>query len=91
MEFVHAHKNCLVTQGEIGLDTESWDAALKNTLRQAPNVILMDEIRDRETMGRAIAFAETANLCRRTLHANRAKQALDRISNFFQKIGAPSC
>jgi twitching motility protein PilU len=83
VEFVHAHKNCVVTQREVGLDTESWGAALKNTLRQAPDVILMGEIRDRETMEHAVAFAETGHLCMATLHANSANQALDRIINFF--------
>jgi twitching motility protein PilU len=80
---VHPHKNCIVTQREVGLDTDSWEAALKNTLRQAPDVILMGEIRDRETMDHAIAFAETGHLCLATLHANSANQALDRIINFF--------
>jgi twitching motility protein PilU len=83
VEFVHAHKNCVVTQREVGLDTDSWDAALKNTLRQAPDVILMGEIRDRETMEHAVAFSETGHLCLATLHANSANQALDRIINFF--------
>ncbi|UUX96233.1 PilT/PilU family type 4a pilus ATPase [Aquabacterium sp. J223] len=83
VEFVHPHKNCIVTQREIGIDTESWEAALKNTLRQAPDVILMGEIRDRETMEHAVAFAETGHLCMATLHANSANQALDRIINFF--------
>ena len=83
VEFVHPHKNCVVTQREVGLDTDSWDVALKNTLRQAPDVILMGEIRDRETMELAIAFAETGHLCLATLHANSANQALDRIINFF--------
>jgi twitching motility protein PilU len=83
VEFVHAHKNCVITQREVGLDTDSWDAALKNTLRQAPDVILMGEIRDRETMEHAIAFAETGHLCMATLHANSANQALDRVINFF--------
>jgi twitching motility protein PilU len=83
VEFVHAHKNCVVTQREVGLDTDSWGAALKNTLRQAPDVILMGEIRDRETMEHAVAFAETGHLCLATLHANSANQALDRIINFF--------
>jgi twitching motility protein PilU len=73
----------VVTQREIGLDTESWEAALKNTLRQAPDVILMGEIRDRETMEHAIAFSETGHLCMATLHANSANQALDRVINFF--------
>ncbi len=83
IEFVHPHKNCVVTQREVGTDTDSWDAALKNTLRQAPDVILMGEIRDRETMEHAVAFAETGHLCLATLHANSANQALDRIVNFF--------
>jgi len=83
IEFVHPHKNCIVTQREVGLDTDNWEAALKNTLRQAPDVILMGEIRDRETMEHAVAFAETGHLCMATLHANSANQALDRIINFF--------
>src|SRR5215510_6555384 len=83
IEYVHEHKNCLITQREVGVDTESWEAALKNTLRQAPDVILIGEIRDRETMEHAIAFAETGHLCMGTLHANSANQALDRIINFF--------
>jgi len=83
IEFVHAHKNCVVTQREVGIDTDSWGAALKNTLRQAPDVILMGEIRDRETMELAIAFAETGHLCLATLHANSTNQAIDRIINFF--------
>ena len=83
VEFVHPHKNCVVTQREVGLDTDSWDAALKNALRQAPDVILMGEIRDRETMEHAIAFSETGHLCMATLHANSANQALDRVINFF--------
>ena len=83
VEFVHPHKNCVVTQREVGLDTDSWEAALKNTLRQAPDVILMGEIRDRETMEHAIAFSETGHLCLATLHANSANQALDRVINFF--------
>ena len=77
------HKNCVVTQREVGLDTDTWDAALKNTLRQAPDVILMGEIRSRETMEHAIQFSETGHLCMATLHANSANQALDRIINFF--------
>ncbi len=80
---MHQHKNCIVSQREIGIDTESWMTALKNTLRQAPDVILMGEIRDRETMDYAIAFAETGHLCLATLHANSANQAIDRIINFF--------
>jgi twitching motility protein PilU len=83
VEFVHDHKNCIVTQREVGVDTDSWYAALKNTLRQAPDVILIGEIRDRETMDYAIAFAETGHLCMATLHANSTNQALDRIINFF--------
>ena len=83
IEYVHDHKNCLVTQREVGVDTESWEAALKNTLRQAPDVILIGEVRERETMEHAIAFAETGHLCMCTLHANSANQALDRIINFF--------
>jgi len=83
VEFVHDHGNCLVTQREVGVDTESYAIALKNTLRQAPDVILIGEIRDRETMEHAIAFAETGHLCLTTLHANSTNQALDRIINFF--------
>jgi len=83
VEYVHQHKNCIVTQREVGIDTEDWGIALKNTLRQAPDVILMGEIRDRETMDHAIAFAETGHLCLATLHANSANQAIDRIINFF--------
>ena len=83
IEYVHEHKKCVVTQREVGIDTDSWEAALKNTLRQAPDVILMGEIRDRETMDHAVAFAETGHLCMATLHANSTNQALDRIINFF--------
>ncbi|MEY3122351.1 MAG: Bacterial type secretion system protein [Pseudomonadota bacterium] len=83
VEYVHEHINCVITQREVGVDTESWEAALKNTLRQAPDVILIGEIRDRETMEHAISFAETGHLCMGTLHANSANQALDRIINFF--------
>ena len=83
LEYVHTHKNCIVTQREVGMDTDSWHIALKNTLRQAPNVILIGEIRDRETMEYGIQFAETGHLCLATLHANSANQALDRIINFF--------
>ena len=89
VEFVHPHKNCVVTQREVGLDTDSWEIALKNTLRQAPDVILMGEIRDRETMEHAVAFAETGHLCLATLHANSANQALDRIINFFPEERRP--
>jgi twitching motility protein PilU len=83
VEFVHPHKNCMITQREVGVDTDSWEAALKNTLRQAPDVILIGEIRDRETMEHAVAFAETGHLCLGTLHANNSNQAMDRIINFF--------
>ena len=83
IEFIHDHKGCIVTQREVGVDTDSWEAALKNTLRQAPDVILMGEIRDRNTMDHAIAFAETGHLCLATLHANSTNQAIDRIINFF--------
>ena len=83
VEFVHDHINCLITQREVGVDTESYEIALKNTLRQAPDVILIGEIRDREAMEHAIAFAETGHLCLSTLHANSTNQALDRIINFF--------
>ena len=83
VEFVHRHKNCIVTQREIGIDTEDWGTALKNTLRQAPDVILMGEIRDRESMELAMQFSETGHLCLATLHANGANQALERILNFF--------
>jgi len=83
VEFVHPHRNCIVTHREIGVDTDSWEMALKNTLRQAPDVIMIGEIRDRETMEHGIAFAETGHLCMATLHSNSANQALDRIINFF--------
>jgi twitching motility protein PilU len=83
VEYVHPHINCLITQREVGVDTASWEAALQNTLRQAPDVILIGEIRSRETMDHAVAFAETGHLCMGTLHANSANQALDRIVNFF--------
>jgi twitching motility protein PilU len=83
IEYVHTHKKSIVNQREVGVDTRSWHNALKNTLRQAPDVILIGEIRDRETMEHAIAFAETGHLCISTLHANNANQALDRIINFF--------
>jgi twitching motility protein PilU len=83
IEFIHHHEGCIVTQREVGLDTESFETALKNTLRQAPDVILIGEIRTRETMNHAIAFAETGHLCLATLHANNANQAMDRIINFF--------
>ena len=83
VEFIHPHGNCIVTQREVGVDTDDWATALKNTLRQAPDVIQIGEIRDRDTMDHAIAFAETGHLCLATLHANNANQALDRIINFF--------
>ena len=83
IEFIHEHKGCIITQREIGVDTDSWESALKNMLRQAPDVILMGEIRDRETMDHAIAFAETGHLCLATLHANSTNQAIDRVINFF--------
>jgi twitching motility protein PilU len=85
IEYVHGHGSCLVTQRELGVDTESWGAALKNTLRQAPDVILIGEIRDPETMSYAVEFAETGHLCLSTLHANNANQALDRIINLYPK------
>jgi twitching motility protein PilU len=83
LEFVHEHKKSIITQREVGVDTRNWHNALKNTLRQAPDVVLIGEIRDRETMEHALAFAETGHLCISTLHANNANQALDRIINFF--------
>ncbi|MCF6356146.1 MAG: PilT/PilU family type 4a pilus ATPase, partial [Candidatus Polarisedimenticolaceae bacterium] len=83
IEFIHQHAGCIITQREVGIDTESYEVALKNTLRQAPDVVMIGEIRTRETMEHAIAFAETGHLCLSTLHANNANQALDRIINFF--------
>ena len=83
IEYVHPHKNCIITQREVGVDTDDWDIALKNTLRQAPDVILLGEIRDRKTMEYGIAFAETGHLAVATLHANNSNQAMDRIINFF--------
>ncbi|MGD9341160.1 MAG: PilT/PilU family type 4a pilus ATPase, partial [Chromatiales bacterium] len=83
IEYVHSHLGCVVTQREVGVDTEDWGTALKNTLRQAPDVIMIGEIRDRDTMEYGIQFAETGHLCLATLHANSANQALDRIINFF--------
>ncbi len=83
VEYVHPHGGCVITQREVGVDTDSWHAALKNTLRQAPDVILIGEIRDRETMLYGIQFSETGHLCLATLHANTANQALDRLINFF--------
>jgi twitching motility protein PilU len=89
VEYVHDHRNCVVTQREVGVDTDSWEIALKNTLRQAPDVILIGEIRDREVMEHAIAFAETGHLAMGTLHANNANQAIDRIINFFPEERRP--
>ena len=89
VEYVHKNKNCLISHREVGADTNNWFAALKNTLRQAPDVILIGEIRDRDTMEYAIAFAETGHLCMATLHANSANQALDRIINFFPEERRP--
>ncbi|MDX8390274.1 MAG: PilT/PilU family type 4a pilus ATPase [Mariprofundaceae bacterium] len=83
VEFVHEHKKCIITQREVGTDTIAWEAALKNTLRQAPDVILIGEIRDRQTMEHALEFAETGHLCMATLHANNANQAMERVINFF--------
>jgi twitching motility protein PilU len=83
VEYVHDHINCIITHREVGVDTDNWETALKNTLRQAPDVILIGEIRDHQTMEHAVAFAETGHLCLGTLHANSANQALDRIINFF--------
>ncbi len=89
VEFVHEHKNCIITQREVGVDTDSWEVALKNTLRQAPDVILIGEIRDREVMEHAIAFAETGHLALGTLHANNSNQAMDRVINFFPEERRP--
>jgi twitching motility protein PilU len=89
VEYVHDHRNCIITQREVGVDTDSWAAALKNTLRQAPDVILIGEIRDRETMEHAIAFSETGHLCMGTLHANNSNQAMDRVINFFPEERRP--
>ena len=83
IEYIHQHDNCIVTQREVGIDTESFEIALKNTLRQAPDVIMIGEIRSKETMDHAVTFAETGHLCLATLHANNANQALDRVINFF--------
>jgi len=83
IEYIHPHKSCIIMQREVGMDTDDWEIALKNTLRQAPDVILLGEIRDRMTMEFGIAFAETGHLAMATLHANSANQALDRIINFF--------
>jgi len=85
IEFIHEHQNCIITQREVGVDTQSFELALQNTLRQSPDVILIGEVRTRETMEHALAFAETGHLCLTTLHANNANQALDRIINFFPK------
>jgi len=89
IEYMHSHGGCIITQREVGIDTESYETALKNTLRQAPDVILIGEVRDRETMNHAIAFAETGHLCLATLHANNANQAMDRIINFFPEDRRP--
>ncbi|MDO8347005.1 MAG: PilT/PilU family type 4a pilus ATPase [Rugosibacter sp.] len=89
VEYVHEHKNCIITQREVGVDTDSWEVALKNTLRQAPDVILIGEIREREVMEHAIAFAETGHLALGTLHANNSNQAMDRIINFFPEERRP--
>ncbi len=89
IEFVHQHKNCILTQREVGVDTDDWDIALKNSLRQAPDVILLGEIRDRKTMDFGIAFAETGHLAMATLHANNSNQAMDRIINFFPEERRP--
>jgi twitching motility protein PilU len=89
VEYVHEHRNCIVTQREVGVDTDNWFNALKNTLRQAPDVILIGEIRERETMEYGVAFAETGHLCMSTLHANSTNQALDRIINFFPEERRP--
>ena len=89
VEYVHDHRNCVITQREVGVDTDSWEVALKNTLRQAPDVILIGEIRDKEVMEHAIAFAETGHLAMGTLHANNANQAIDRIINFFPEERRP--
>lgn len=91
IEYVHAHQNCIVTQREVGIDTDSWHVALKNTLRQAPDVILIGEIRDRETMEYAMQYAETGHLCLATLHANNANQAIDRVVNSSPRKSASSC
>ena len=91
VEYVHQSQKSLVTHREVGVDTHSWHHALKNTLRQAPDVILIGEIRDAETMEHAIAFAETGHLCLGTLHANSASQTIERVINFFPKSAAPSC
>jgi twitching motility protein PilU len=88
---VHEHDGCIITQREVGVDTESFEVALRNTLRQAPDVILIGEIRTRETMEYAIAFSETGHLVLATLHANNANQALDRIINFFPDEARASC
>jgi len=89
IEYVHPHKNCIVMQREVGVDTDDWGIALKNSMRQAPNVILLGEIRDRETMSYGVQFAETGHLALATLHANNANQALDRIINFFPEERRP--
>jgi twitching motility protein PilU len=87
----HSHAGCIVTQREVGIDTESYEVALRNTLRQAPDVILIGEIRTRETMQHAVAFAETGHLVLTTLHANNANQAIDRMLHFFPRISVTRC
>jgi twitching motility protein PilU len=89
VEFVHPHKNCIVTQREVGLDTESWESGLRNCLRQAPDVIVFGELRDRHTMELVLDFAETGHFCIATLHANSTNQAMDRIINFFPDTRRP--
>lgn len=89
IEFVHPHKNCVIMQREVGIDTEDWHIALKNAFRQAPDVVLLGEIRDRETMEFGLAFAETGHLAMATLHANSANQALERVTNFFPEERKP--
>jgi twitching motility protein PilU len=91
IEYVHPHKNCIITQREVGVDTKDWGIALRNTLRQAPDVILIGEVRDRETMEHAISFAETGHLVMCTLHANSTNQALDRVITSSPRSGATSC
>jgi twitching motility protein PilU len=91
VEYVHEHRNCVITQREVGVDTDSWEVALKNTLRQAPDVILIGEIRDREVMEHAIAFAETGHLAMGTLHANNANQAMTASSTSSRKNVGRSC
>ena len=91
IEYVHKHEGCIITQRELGIDTDTWENALKNTLRQAPDVIMIGEVRTRETMEHAVNFSETGHFCLCTLHANNANQAMDRIIHFFSEIVARSC